>query len=93
MAKASARHILVNSEEKCLEIKQMIEDGAEFAAMAQTYSSCPSGGQGGDLGTFGPGQMVKEFDTVVFNDEVGKVHGPVKTQFGYHLLEVTSRTD
>jgi len=93
MAKAKARHILVDSEEKCLEIKKMIEEGAEFAAMAQTYSSCPSSRQGGDLGVFGPGQMVKEFDTVVFNDEVGKVHGPVKTQFGYHLLEVTSRTD
>jgi peptidyl-prolyl cis-trans isomerase C len=93
MAKASARHILVDSEEKCLEIKKMIEDGAEFAEMAQVYSSCPSGRQGGDLGMFGPGQMVKEFDTVVFNDEVGKVHGPVKTQFGYHLLEITNRTE
>ena len=49
--------------------------------------------RGGDLGEFGPGQMVKEFDEVVFNREVGVVHGPVKTQFGYHLLENTSRTD
>ncbi|MEX2353182.1 MAG: peptidylprolyl isomerase, partial [Gammaproteobacteria bacterium] len=54
---------------------------------------CPSGKSGGELGTFGPGQMVKEFDEVVFNGDVNVVHGPVKTQFGYHLLEVTNRTD
>jgi len=69
------------------------ERRAEYVKMANTYSSCPSGRQGGELGEYGPGQVVQEFDTVVFNDEVGKVHGPVKTQFGYHLLEVTSRTD
>ena len=50
-------------------------------------------GDGGDLGEFGPGQMVKEFDAVCFNEDVGTVHGPIKTQFGYHLVEVTSRTD
>ncbi|MCA9422759.1 MAG: peptidylprolyl isomerase, partial [Nitrospira sp.] len=59
---------------------------------AKEHSTCPSGKQGGDLGEFGPGQMVKEFDEVVFSGELGKVHGPVKTQFGYHLLEITSRT-
>ena len=57
------------------------------------HSSCPSGAQGGDLGEFEPGRMVKEFDEVVFSKEVGKPHGPVKTQFGYHLVEITSRTD
>ncbi|MDT7041446.1 peptidylprolyl isomerase [Candidatus Nitronereus thalassa] len=92
MAKARARHILVSSEETCKNLKTQIEGGADFAALAKEHSSCPSGKQGGDLGEFGPGQMVPEFDKVVFNDEVGKVHGPVKTQFGYHLLEVTSRT-
>ena len=60
--------------------------------LAKQHSSCPSGQRGGELGEFGPGQMVKEFDTVVFNEAVGEVHGPVKTQFGYHLLEVTSRS-
>ena len=89
--KASARHILVESEAICLELKQEIEGGADFAAVANEHSSCPSGKDGGKLGTFSPGQMVKEFDTVVFNDEVGKVLGPVKTQFGYHLIEITSR--
>ena len=91
MATATARHILVDSEEKCLDLKQQIVDGADFAALAAENSSCPSGQKGGDLGSFGPGMMVKEFDEVVFNEAVGEVHGPVKTQFGYHLLEVTSR--
>ena len=62
-------------------------------AMAREHSQCPSGAQGGDLGTFGPGQMVPEFDTVVFSGDVGVVHGPVQTQFGYHLIEITERTD
>ena len=92
MSRAKARHILVKTEKECLEIKGKIEAGESFADLAKQHSSCPSGQQGGDLGEFGPGQMVKEFDQVVFNDEVGKVHGPVKTQFGYHLLEITSRT-
>ena len=93
MAKASARHILVDTEEKCNELKTQIENGADFAELAAKHSSCPSGKQGGELGEFRPGQMVKEFDEVVFSAEVNQVHGPVKTQFGYHLLEITSRTD
>ncbi len=93
MASASARHILVESEEQCRGLKEQIEGGAEFAEMAKEHSKCPSGSEGGELGTFGPGQMVREFDEVVFSAELNKVHGPVKTQFGYHLLEVTSRTD
>ena len=93
MAEATARHILVDSEEKCTELKQQIVDGADFADVARAHSSCPSSQQGGDLGSFGPGMMVPEFDKVVFNETVGVVHGPVQTQFGYHLLEITSRTD
>ncbi|HBG07337.1 MAG: peptidylprolyl isomerase [Geobacteraceae bacterium GWC2_58_44] len=92
MSKANARHILVATEEACLALKNQIEAGADFAVVARDNSSCPSGRQGGALGEFGPGQMVKEFDEVVFSGEVGKVLGPVKTQFGYHLIEVTSRT-
>jgi len=92
MAKARARHILVSTEEACTNLKTQIEGGGDFAAVAKKHSTCPSGKQGGDLGEFGPGQMVKEFDAVVFSGELGKVHGPVKTQFGYHLLEITSRT-
>jgi len=93
MAQATARHILVSSEEQCQQLKNDIEAGADFGEMAKQHSSCPSGAQGGDLGSFGPGQMVPEFDRVVFSAEVNTVQGPVKTQFGYHLLEVTSRTD
>ena len=74
-------------------MKQQILDGADFAEVAQQHSTCPSGKQGGDLGSFGPGRMVKEFDEVVFSGDLNTVHGPVKTQFGYHLLEITSRTD
>ncbi len=93
MAKASARHILVETEAQCADLKAQIEGGADFADLAKQHSKCPSGGQGGDLGEFGPGMMVPEFDTVVFSAPVNQVQGPVKTQFGYHLLEVTSRTD
>ncbi len=91
MSKASARHILVDSEAQCADLKQQISGGADFADLAKQHSSCPSGKQGGDLGEFGPGQMVPEFDKVVFSAPVNEVQGPVKTQFGYHLLEVTAR--
>ncbi len=90
---ASARHILVETEEACQDLKEQIEGGLDFAAAAAEFSACPSGAQGGALGSFGPGRMVPEFDKVVFNDEVGVVHGPVKTQFGFHLIEITSRDD
>jgi len=93
MAQASARHILVESEALSEELKAKIADGEDFAEVARAHSTCPSSRQGGDLGEFGPGQMVKEFDTVVFSAPVNEVQGPVKTQFGYHLLEVTNRTD
>jgi peptidyl-prolyl cis-trans isomerase C len=90
--KAKARHILVTSEEICKELKEQIESGkATFAQVAAECSECPSGREGGDLGEFSEGQMVPEFDKVVFNEELNKVHGPVKTQFGYHLLEITER--
>jgi len=93
MKEASARHILVDSEAQCLELKTQIESGTDFAELAKKHSNCPSGKQGGELGRFGPGQMVPEFDKVVFSAPLNQVQGPVKTQFGYHLLEVTRRTD
>ena len=93
MAVASARHILVEDEALCEDLKQQIADGADFADIAKEHSQCPSGRDGGALGEFGRGQMVPEFDEVVFTGEVNVVHGPVQTQFGFHLLEVTSRTD
>ncbi len=93
MARASARHLLVPDEATCIELKERIEKGESFATLAQQYSKCPSGRQGGDLGEFGRGQMVPEFDKVVFSAPLNEVQGPVKTQFGYHLLEVTNRQD
>jgi peptidyl-prolyl cis-trans isomerase C len=93
MTTARARHILVDSEDLCRDLKQQIADGADFGALAREHSRCPSGRRGGDLGEFGPGQMVPEFDRVVFNEAVGEAHGPVKTQFGWHLVEITERTD
>ena len=91
MTIARARHILVADEQAAVDLKMQIENGADFAAMAREHSQCPSKAQGGDLGQFGPGQMVPEFDKVVFSAEVGQVHGPVETQFGFHLIEITHR--
>ena len=93
MVKASARHILVNTQKECEKLKAQIEGGEDFAVIAKKHSQCPSGKRGGALGEFSPGQMVKEFDDVVFSAEVGKTHGPVQTQFGYHLIQITSRED
>ena len=92
MASAKARHILVETEAECLQLKGEIEGGADFGVLARKHSKCPSGRNGGDLGEFRPGQMVKEFDAVVFSEDLDKAHGPVRTQFGYHLIEITSRT-
>ncbi len=88
---ASAVHILVKSKEKCEEIKKKIEKGADFGKMARQFSICPSGKKGGDLGEFRKGQMVKQFDDVVFKQELYKVHGPVKTKFGFHLIKILYR--
>jgi peptidyl-prolyl cis-trans isomerase C len=93
MARASARHILVPTAEAAEDLKKQIAAGADFAELARANSTCPSSAQGGELGEFSPGQMVKEFNDVCFNEAVGVVHGPVKTQFGYHLIEVTKRSE
>ena len=92
MSQATARHILVDSETKCQTLIDEIKGGADFAAVAKEHSSCPSSRDGGSLGTFGRGQMVPEFDTACFEGNVGEVQGPIKTQFGYHVVEVTERT-
>ena len=93
MARAAARHILVSTEAQCNALKQQIAAGADFAELAKQHSSCPSGRDGGALGTFSPGQMVKEFDQVVFSAPIGVVQGPVKTQFGYHVIKVDEKRD
>ena len=89
-----AKHILVDEEEKCKEILSQIESGAvTFEAAAAEHSNCPSGSKGGDLGSFGRGQMVKEFEDAAFAAEIGKIVGPVKSQFGYHLIKVEEKAD
>jgi len=91
-ATASARHILVADQAQCEQLKSDIENGADFAEIAKQHSSCPSSQKGGDLGQFRERQMVKEFNDVVFSAALHKVHGPIKTQFGYHLIEITERS-
>lgn len=93
-ATVSAKHILVDDEAKCNEILDSIVKGAkEFEEAAREFSTCPSGQRGGDLGEFGKGQMVPEFERAAFEAEVGHVVGPVKTQFGYHLIKVEKKNE
>ena len=88
----NASHILVETEEKALEILADIKAGKmTFEDAARAHSSCPSSQNGGNLGDFGRGQMVPEFDVAVFAMEVGAVSEPVKTQFGYHLIKLNSK--
>lgn len=88
---ASARHILVKSEQQAKEIKRRLTQGDDFEKLARRYSTCPSKKQGGHLGEFAQGAMVKAFDDVVFKKPILTVHGPVKTKFGYHLIETIYR--
>ena len=90
--KAAALHILVKTEKEALAILEQLNKGKNFAALAKRHSTCPSGKRGGDLGEFRRGQMVKPFDDVVFKKELLKVHGPVKTKFGYHLIKTLYRS-
>ena len=91
---ASAKHILVDSEEKANDILGKINAGdISFEDAAKEHSTCPSKDAGGDLGTFGRGQMVPEFEDAVFNMNNGEVAGPVKTQFGYHLIKLENKNE
>lgn len=92
-ATVSAKHILVAEEADCLAILEAIKNGKAFEDAAKESSTCPSGAQGGDLGEFGKGQMVKEFEEAAFAAEIGTVVGPVKTQFGYHLIKVEKKNE
>ena len=99
---ATASHILItpktwvsqdDAADQLRELKARInDDPVAFAEAASEISECPSNAKGGDLGAFGPGRMVVNFDKICFNEEVGKVHGPVSTQFGEHLILITERT-
>lgn len=90
--KAGACHILVKTQQQAEQLKQELAKGANFQQLAKKHSLCPSGKRGGDLGEIRPGQMVKAFDAVVFKKPLLTVHGPVKTQFGYHLIKTLYRS-
>jgi peptidyl-prolyl cis-trans isomerase C len=88
--RVTARHILVPTLNEAMTARERITDaGEDFGVVAQQLSKCPSSQQGGNLGTFGKGQMVKPFEDAAFSLEVGKVSLPVQTQFGYHLIQRT----
>ena len=87
-----ASHILVSTEDEAKNLKEGIEKGTiTFEDAASEFSLCPSGSEGGDLGYFGRGMMVKEFEDASFDGEVGSVSNPVKTQFGWHLIKVVDK--
>ena len=90
----NAKHILTDSEETCKEILASVTNGEKiFEDAAKEFSTCPSKERGGDLGEFGKGQMVKEFEDAAFAAEIGQVVGPVQTQFGYHLIKVEKKNE
>jgi peptidyl-prolyl cis-trans isomerase C len=91
MARAGARHILVKTKAEADALKQQLAKGADFATLAKKHSTCNSAKKGGDLGEFSPGTMLKAFDNVVFKKALLTVHGPVKTKFGFHLIETIYR--
>ena len=91
MAMAAALHILVKTEKQAQELKAKLDNGGDFSLLAKKFSLCPSKKKGGDLGEFRRGQMVKAFDDVVFKKELLKVHGPIKTKFGFHLIKTLYR--
>jgi peptidyl-prolyl cis-trans isomerase C len=86
--KIQARHILVATKELAEDIQKKLDDGAEFSKMAEEYSECPSKKRGGDLGWFGKGAMVRPFEVAAFSAQEGDVVGPIKTEFGWHLIYV-----
>ena len=86
-----ANHILVPTEMDAIKIKSQIKNYDDFKYYARIYSTCPSGRNGGSLGCFGKGQMVRPFEEAAFNGDIGEVSDPVKTQFGYHLLWITEK--
>lgn len=90
-AQVRASHILVKTEDEANRILKRISDGEDFTAVAKRFSSCPSRKNGGDLGWFGRGMMATEFEKAAFAADAGNVVGPVKTQFGYHVIKVTGK--
>ncbi len=92
MSKACALHILVKTREEAEKLKQQLAKGADFSKLAKQHSLCPSGKKGGDLGEFRKGDMVRPFSEAVFKGPLLEVQGPVRTQFGYHLIKTLYRS-
>ena len=86
--KVQAKHILVGTKELAEELKKKIDDGEDFGKLAEEHSECPSKKRGGDLGWFGKGAMVRPFEVAAFTAQEGEVVGPLKTEFGWHLIYV-----
>lgn len=91
MATAMAKHILVKSKDEAEKIKQRLLKGEDFSKLAKKHSTCNSGKNGGDLGEIRRGQLVKPVEQVIFNKALKTIHGPVKSQFGFHLIQVYYR--
>lgn len=91
--RVKASHILVDSKEKAMVVLEEIEKGLSFADAASQYSSCPSKERGGDLGFFGRGQMVPEFEMASFEMQIGEISQPVETQFGFHLIQLNDKEE
>lgn len=89
MSTINASHILVEKEHEAQDILKKINEGTAFESLAKQFSKCPSGKNGGALGSFGKGQMVAPFETAAFALQPGEVSGPVRTQFGYHIIKRT----
>lgn len=89
-SRSSATRSKAEAEQQINQLKAQLDGGAEFAALARQHSDCPSKAKGGDLGSFGKGQMVPEFETAAFSMQVGEVSGVVETAFGYHLIQRTA---
>jgi peptidyl-prolyl cis-trans isomerase C len=87
MSTVGASHILVEKEYEAEDVLKKLAEGNSFESLARAYSTCPSGKEGGDLGTFGKGEMVEAFEKAAFALKVGETSGPVRTQFGYHIIK------
>jgi peptidyl-prolyl cis-trans isomerase C len=90
MERVRARHILINDKVRAETLHQKVIDGFDFAELAKDHSTCPSKANGGDLGEFGRGQMVKPFEDAAFGLQVGELSQPVETQFGWHIIHRTA---
>ncbi|MBM3292579.1 peptidylprolyl isomerase [Candidatus Bathyarchaeota archaeon] len=89
LSKIRASHILVEKQSQALKVLDELKSGTDFSSLAKKYSQCPSGKKGGDLGQFGRGQMVREFEQAAFALKIGEITEPIKTQFGYHIIKRT----